>query len=265
MRRQFWNETRFIAHLIKLNLASLMEYRATFLTQALGMFLNNGIYFVFWLMFFDRFQDVRGYQIEQIFLLFAIIAFGWGLAFSFAGNAARLAELVAQGRLDYYLTLPRPVLPHLLFSYMNPFNIGDLTFGVIAYLFTGRFDLLSIALWLACSVCVAVICAAFCATAGCLSFFVGNASQWSLHLANAMITFSLYPMGLFQGAIRLVLFTVIPAAFVGAVPVEIVETHSLALFGALIAAASISVAVLSVVFRVGLRRYESGSAINVNI
>src|SRR5512139_221892 len=131
------SETSFIVHLIKLNLASLMEYRATFLTQAVGMFLNNGIYFIFWLMFFDRFEQVRGYQIEQIYLLFAIVAGGWGLAFTFAGNASRLAEMVAQGRLDYYLVLPRPILPHLLFSRMDPFTVGDLVFGVIAYLFTG--------------------------------------------------------------------------------------------------------------------------------
>ncbi|NDJ74728.1 MAG: hypothetical protein GYB65_00600 [Chloroflexi bacterium] len=258
-------EAGFVGKLVRLNLASNMEYRATFLTQAIGMFINNGIYFVFWLLFFDRFEEIRGYQIEQIFLLFAIVALGWGLAFTFAGNAPRLAQMVAEGRLDYYLTLPRPVLPHLLFTRMDPFTMGDLTFGVIAYLFTGRFDVISIGLFLACAVLVAVICASFYATIGCLSFFVGNATQWSFGLANALVTFSLYPLGLFQGGIRLVLFTVIPAAFVGGVPVEVVETHSLMLLGALAGAAAISVLVLNVVFRIGLRRYESGSAIHVNI
>lgn len=255
----------FINHLIKLNLASNMEYRATFISQAIGMFINNGIYFVFWLMFFDRFDQIRGYQIDQIFLLFAIVALGWGLAFTFAGNAARVVDLVAQGRLDYYLTLPRPVLTHLLFSRMDPFTVGDLTFGFIAYLFTGRFDLVSIGLFLLCAGLTAVIFASFAALVGCLSFFMGNANQLSFHLMNTMITFSLYPFGLFQGVLRLILFTLIPAGFVGAVPVDVVETHSLSLLGALVAAAGVSVIVLSVVFKIGLRRYESGSAINVNI
>lgn len=258
-------EIGFILHLIRLNLASSMEYRASFLMQAVGMFINNGIYFVFWLLFFDRFEQVRGYEIQQIYLLFAIVAFGWGLAFSFAGNAARLADLIAQGRLDYYLALPRPVLSHLLFSYMNPFTVGDLTFGVIAFLFTGRLDAASIGLWLVCSVCVAVICASFSATAGCLSFFIGNASQWAFYLSNTLITFSLYPFGLFQGFVRLILYTLVPAAFVGGIPVEIVETHSLTLLGGLACAAALSAGALSLVFRWGLRRYESGSALNVNI
>jgi ABC-2 type transport system permease protein len=259
------SEVGFVVHLVKLNLAGLMEYRATFLTQAVGMFINNGIYFVFWLMFFDRFEDVRGYQIEQIFLLFALVAGGWGLAFTFAGNANRIAGLIAQGRLDYYLTLPRPVLPHLLFSYMNPFTMGDLTFAVMAYLFAGRFDVLSILLWLACSICTAIICVSFMAVVSCAAFFLGNAAQWTFYFENALVTFSLYPNGLFQGAIRLILFTLIPSAFIGAVPVEIVETHSFTLLGILASVALVGIVILNVVFRVGLRRYESGSAINVNI
>lgn len=258
-------EAGFVGHLVRLNLASNMEYRASFLSQAIGMFINNGIYFVFWLLFFDRFEEIRGYQIDQIFLLFAIVALGWGLAFSVAGNASRVAELVAQGRLDYYLTLPRPALPHLIFSRMDPFTLGDISFGIIAYLFTGRFDPVSIALFVVCAVLAAVIFASFYAVTGCLSFFVGNATQWSFHLANTMISFSLYPMGLFQGAIRLILFTIIPAGFVGAVPVEIIETTNLALLAGLAGAALVSVLVLALVWRAGLRRYESGSAINVNI
>ena len=81
------NEIGFVLHMVKLNLAGIMEYRASFLMQAVGMFINNGIYFVFWLLFFDRFEAIRGYQIEQIYLLFAIITLGWGLAFTTAGNA----------------------------------------------------------------------------------------------------------------------------------------------------------------------------------
>ncbi len=259
------NEIGFVLHMIKLNLAGIMEYRASFVMQAVGMFINNGIYFVFWLLFFDRFQEIRGYEIEQIYLLFAIITLGWGLAFTTAGNAPQVAGLIAQGRLDYYLTLPRPVILHLLFSRMDAFSMGDLTFGVVAYLLTGRYDPLSIALFLLCTVFAAVIFICFRATAGCLSFFVGNATQWAGHLSQMMVTFSLYPMGLFQGTMRLVLYTLIPAGFVGAVPVEIVETHNPALVGALAGAALVSVLVLVLVFRLGLRRYESGSAINVNI
>ena len=263
--QRLWHEIGFITHLIRLNLASNMEYRASFLSQAVGMFLNNGIYFVFWLLFFDKFEAIRGYGIQQIFLLFAIITVGHGVALTTAGNAHRIAELVAQGRLDYYLSLPRPVLPHILFSRMDPFTMGDLTFGVVAYAFAGRFDLLSILLFIICSLLAAVIFVSFFTIVGSLAFFFGNATEWSFNLRNAMITFSLYPLGVFQGMVRVMLFTLVPAAFVGGVPVEVVETHNPALLGGLVAAAAISVLAMILVFHYGLRRYESGSAINVNI
>lgn len=262
---QLRREVAFIGHLVRLNLASNMEYRASFISQAVGMFINNGIYFVFWLLFFEKFKEIRGYGMQQIFLLFAIVTLGFGIAFTLAGNAHRLAELIAQGRLDYYLTVPRPVLPHVLFSRMDPFTVGDLTFGVITYCFTGRFDLISIGLFIICSGLAAVMFVSFATLAGSLAFFIGNATEVSFHLFNAIISFSLYPSGIFQGVARLLLYTVIPAGFIGAVPVEVVETHNPLLLGGLVLAAGVSVTLAMVVFYTGLRRYESGSAININI
>lgn len=263
--RRLNKEIGFVWHLIQLGLAGLMEYRASFLMQAVGMFINNGVYLVFWMLFFDRFQEVKGYQLEQIFLLFGFVALGFGIAYTFAGNAGRLAEFIAQGRLDYYLTLPRPVLPHILFSRMGSFSIGDLTFGLMMYFFVGQFDLISPVLYLLCAVLAAVIFVSFSVITGCAAFYIGNANFLHMQLQNAMITFSLYPMGLFQGTIRLILFTLIPAAFVGAVPVEIVQTRSIELLLGMVGIAIFSVFLMTFVFHVGLRRYESGSALNVNI
>ena len=258
-------ETRFVGHLIRLNLASNMEYRASFLSQIVGMIINNGIYFVFWLLFFDRFGEVRGYQINEIYMLFAVLTLAFGLAFTFAGNAPQVAYLIAQGRLDYYLALPRPVLPHLIFSRMGQSTIGDLTFGVIAFLFAGQLDLVSIVLFLVTTCLAAVIFLAMGVITGSLAFFLGNASQLSDRLLQTMLTFGLYPFGLFQGVVRFVLLTLIPAAFIGAVPVQVIQFRDPGALALQAGVAALSVVIMVAVFRLGLRRYESGSAININI
>ncbi len=118
-----------------------MEYRVNFISQVIGMIINDGIYFVFWLVFFDRFKQAQGWGMADMVLLFAIITTGYGLAFALFGNALTLAELIAQGRLDYYLALPRNVLLHVLASRSSLSAWGDLTFGLMAYAFTGRFSL----------------------------------------------------------------------------------------------------------------------------
>lgn len=265
MLREILSQLKFVLHLIKLNLASSMEYRSSFLMQAVGMFLNNGIYFIFWLIFFDRFKELKGYRINEIFLLFAVVTFGFGLAFTMAGNTRQIANFVAQGRLDYYLTLPRPVLPHLLFSRMDIFAMGDLSFGIMAYAFTGRFDVVSILLFLIVSFLVAIIFISVFTIFGSLAFFIGNANELSFSLSMSMITFSMYPSGIFQGFARLIMYTLIPAAFVGAVPVEIVDTSNLQLLAVLLGAAIFFGSLATSIFQFGLKRYESGSAINVNM
>ena len=79
------------------------------------------------------------------------------------------------------------------------------------------------------------------------------------------ITLALYPRDIFQGVVRFSMLTLLPAAFVGAIPLDIVRrldwTALLGLVGF-----AVGITLLSrFVFYAGLRRYESGSAINVNV
>jgi ABC-2 type transport system permease protein len=78
---------------------------------------------------------------------------------------------------------------------------------------------------------------------------------------NALITFSLYPAEIFPGLVRVLLYTLIPAAFIGTVPVKLLKEFSWGNL-ALLAAFAAGLALLAqVVFRLGLRRYESGNLI----
>ena len=65
-----------------------------------------------------------------------------------------------------------------------------------------------------------------------LAFWLGNVDSLGRQLWELLITFSLYPEPLFGGALRLALFTVLPAGFVGYLPARIVQAPSLADVGA---------------------------------
>jgi len=259
-------ELTFLKSLISVNLSSAMEYRASFLTQIVGMFINNGIYFVFWIIFFRQFGSIKGYSMDEIFLLFSVVTVGYGLGFMFAGNTRQnMAYLIAQGRLDYYLVFPRNLLLHVMFSKMQVSTVGDLTFGFVTYALTGRFLPVEIALFLTTSVLTAVIFVGYSVITGSLAFYMGNAQYASQQATNAVITFALYPNSLFSGASRMILYTVIPAAFVGSVPVDVIRYHDVRLLLLLIGVAMFIWVIAVTMFYYGLRRYESGSAINVNI
>jgi ABC-2 type transport system permease protein len=176
-----------------------------------------------------------------------------------------LADLIAQGRLDYYLALPRDVLLHTLASRSILSAWGDLTFGLLAFLFTGRFSLPQITLWLLASVCSGAVLVSSFAIFGCLSFWLGNASVLAVQAQNAILTLALYPRDIFEGMVRFLMLTLIPAAFVGAIPLDVVRRLDwMALLGLMAFAFGITL-LMRLVFYTGLRRYESGSAINVNV
>jgi ABC-2 type transport system permease protein len=99
---------------------------------------------------------------------------------------------------------------------------------------------------------------------GSLSFYVGNASTLSDQWRDISITFATYPPTLFDGKVKFLLFTVIPAGFISYLPVE--SLRSMSIVDLLIAIAG-AMGVLSAgvgMFYFGLRRYESGNLISMN-
>ena len=113
------------------------------------------------------------------------------------------------------------------------------------------------------SLAVGVAFIGFGVLAGSLSFFLGNAGALADQWRNTLISFSTYPPTLFQGAVKILLYTVIPAGFVSYLPVEALRSMSpiyalLSIGGALslLGAGTGS-------FYLGLRRYESGNLVSM--
>ena len=133
-------ELKFLLAVWQTNLQSIMEYRAAFLTQVIGMMLNNFIYFAIWMIFFDRFKEVRGWGINDMYVTYGILASSVGIAELLFGNVFVLSEIISQGRLDYYLSFPRPVLLHAISSRTIAAGMGDFTYGFLSYALSGQFS-----------------------------------------------------------------------------------------------------------------------------
>ena len=258
-------EFKFLLAVWKANLQSAIEYRAAFLAQVLGMMLNDAFYFVFWIIFFNQFKEVRGWVLSDMFLVFGITATSFGLTAFFFGNAFHLSNIITGGRLDYYLALPRPVLLHTIASRSIANGIGDLSYGVISFLLSGYFSWQGFA-WFGIGVLLAsTVFLSFLIIAHSLTFWLGNAQALAGLLMNAILTFALYPISLFDGPAKFILFSLIPAALVGSVPASLVRHLTWQNVLTLILGAIFLLVLAILVFHRGLRRYESGSAIQVEV
>ena len=193
-----FKEFKFLLAIWKTNLLSAMEYRVAFLTQVLGMMANNFIYFAIWIIFFDRFKDVHGWGINDMYITFGVLASAFGLVNLLFGNAFMLSDIIAQGRLDYYLSLPRPVLLHTIASRMSASGMGDFTYGFVSYAISGQFTWDGLLRFILAMLLAATVFAAFLIIVQSLAFWLGMMSNFSQLALNAMITFGIYPTPLIE-------------------------------------------------------------------
>ena len=253
-----------IAAYTRINVKAQIEYRGAFFSQVAAMFINDAAWVVFWTFFFTRFPVLHGWTLTDVMTLWAVVTAGFGIAFGVMGNAHQLAPAIAHGELDLWLSHPRAVLPHFLLGRSVPTAWGDAAFGYAIYFAFIRPDFGRMAMFILLSFIVAVAFVGLGVMAGSLGFYIGNASSLSEQWRFAVITFSTYPPTLFDGAVKLLLFTLIPAGFVSYVPVETLRSMSI---WDLLMSVSGALAVLAAgagMFYHGLRRYESGNLISIN-
>jgi ABC-2 type transport system permease protein len=112
---------------------------------------------------------------------------------------------------------------------------------------------------------VALIFTSFVVIFGSLAFFIGNTETLAQQLLGTLVTFSTYPMNLFTGVVRLLLFSVVPAGFVSFVPLQLLHQFSWPLLGALAGFTTLIVSIAAGLFHLGLRRYESGNLMGMQV
>jgi len=252
---------RFIGGYFNANIQGALEYRASFAGQIFAMLVNDLMWLVFWLAYFGKFRLVAGWGRDEIVMLWAICAAAFGIATTLCGNLMNLAGFIARGELDYYLALPKPVLPHILISRMSLTAPGDILFGVLVFGVLIRPTAAQWATFVLCSLTGASIFIAFIVVTQSLAFWLGNAEGLSREFTNALLSFSTYPTVIFRGAVKVALFTVLPAGFIAYVPVQLLREFRLSLLAGLLAFTAGAVLLSWFVFRAGLRRYESGNLI----
>ena len=244
---------------IRLNVSAQLAYRSAFFSQLVAMLLNNIIWIIFWGVFFTRFPVLQDWKLNDVITLWAIVTAGFGLTSAVYGNALRLAPLIVQGQLEVWMLYPCPLLPHILLGRASATAWGDMIFGYCAYLLLIKPDFVHFVLFLGLSFSVAFLFAGFGILTGSLSFYIGNATSLAEQWQFAMSSFSTYPSVLFEGRVKLLLYTLIPAIFINHFPIQALRDFSL--FDAFLAmAGALGIFTVSmIVFYCGIKRYETGN------
>jgi len=257
------NWIRFAGALLATNLKASLMLRGAFAMQVIFMALNNLTFFVFWWVLMRRVPDIRGWRLADIELLFGVVAVAVGLAITVAGGVRYLGQFIEDGELDTLLVQPPPVLLYAVGMRSQSSGFGDMASGLILIALSGHVSWVDTP-----RVVVAIVAAALVFAASGIVFFsaafwLGKSDTVARQVWELVITFSLYPEPLFGGALRLVLFTVIPAAWVGYMPAHVAQHASAGQLVLLVTAAAGYLTLAAATFQCGLRRYSSGSRFGV--
>jgi ABC-type uncharacterized transport system permease subunit len=238
--------------------AEALANPGAFWSQALVMVVNDLAWVAFWVLFFDKAGTIRGWDKDRVLLLLSILATTAGLVLGALANARRIGHMAAEGDLDAALALPVPPLSYLLVRRISAVNLGDLIFGPALFLVLGEPTPSRAATFVVGVVAATTILTGFLVAAGSVAFFVGRgeASDVGFH---AVLLLANYPVDIFSAGPRLLLYTVVPAALIGAAPATLVDSFSLGRAAMLLAAAAVFAFGGWALFTLGLRRYSSGS------
>ena len=251
-----------VAHLsifvenIKLSLLSAMEYKVNFIMQTIGMIINNVFWIALWWLLFMRFENINGWVFKDMILLYSLLTIVFGLTSTFFYGARKMFKTIAEGRLDYYLTLPKNVLFHssLKTSYSA---IGDVIFGIILLPFA--ITIYQLPLFIYFTITGTILFLSMGIIFNSLAFFIGNSDRAVLTADMGFLTFASYPFSAFGGLTKFFLLTIFPAGFVTGIPIEIMKEFSWKWLGISTLVSLIFLGLAIIIFYWGLRKYESGN------
>ncbi|TFG83092.1 MAG: hypothetical protein E4H20_06285 [Spirochaetales bacterium] len=256
---------RFLRAAFAVNVKSVLEYRVNFFIQFFGMMLNNAAFAAFWAVLIARAGAVGGYGFDDVMFVWGLVSTSFGLAHIVAGNVRMLGRIVMEGGLDVYLLQPKDVMVNLLASRTVVSAWGDFAYGFIVLALLPGTNAASVALFCAMAVPGAVVFAATFAAAESLAFFMGNSQAIASALSEFMLSFSLYPEGVFGRSYRWVLYSLVPSAFVAFVPLRIFRSMDWKLLPLLWLVAAAYAFLSYWLFCLGLRSYESGNRMDTRL
>jgi len=248
-----------VARVFRLAVADALANRRSFYVQVIAMAINDLTWVIFWLLFFHAVGNVRGWHRDDVLLLFSILLTAAGISLGLLGNARKLGQLVADGEIDAALALPLDPLAFLLARRVDTALLGDLAMGPLLFAYASDHTPESLAIYLGGVACASVVLVGFLVAVSSLTLFFGGRGEQADLGFQAILILASYPLDIFGGQVKVVLFTLIPAAFVTGLPASLLRNFDPATALALLAAAGAFALLGVALFRLGLRRYASGA------
>jgi ABC-2 type transport system permease protein len=245
-----------LPHALWLNVRTMLARPRRLAWMTIAMFAQDMLFFAAWFVFFHAFGTVWGWDVKDIFLLYGINAFSFGLL-HFASDGTRdISHCIEEGQLDLYLTRPCHPLLWIKTGRLNSSSLGNTTTGLVFFIFGAKLSLPDFWLAVLVSVLVGTLFEAIQVIYRSIIFFLPKSSSLSEYMVEAIYYLTTVPesgQGRFMQAL---MFTLVPAAFMVTVPVRLIHHPGWSDLALLAVATVFYCGLADVIFRRGIRRYR---------
>lgn len=255
------NNIRYIKNALKCNLKSIIEYRTSFIIQALFMFINNGFYLIFWNVVFGiNNNQINDINMKEIYYLWSIPTISYGFVYLLFGGISNISKNIVTGGMDSYLTQPKNIFINIATSRCDFSACGDLLYGLVIGI-AAVSNINEYLLILGYSIIGAIIHIATMTIIRSLAVFLGDIEEMAERYEHTfLITFTVYPEEIFGKIVKIILYTLVPAGYIAHLPIRLIFNFNLTNFIGLIIATVVYVLIAIVMFKKVLKNYESGNA-----
>lgn len=253
------NNLKLMFSYLILNLKKEWKYKASFFMQIIMMILNDLFFIIQWFIIFQLVDNIGGYGFKETMLLWGIAAGGYGISHAFFGGAWNIKDIVYEGKLDVYLTQPKNVLLNVCCSTTEVSALGDIAYAFVILAIIGA-PWYWYLLMIPAMIIAGLIYASVYVTYASLCFYIKRGDAVAKSVEGTINKAGNYPMAIYNGFVKGLLFTIIPAAFYTFVPAQyfFLTPNVWWIIGSILVT-TVWVLLAFISFKLGLKKYNSGN------
>jgi viologen exporter family transport system permease protein len=214
---------RLYGRYASISLRAQMEYRASFVMQAVGQFLITGVEFIGIVALFGRFREIRGWTLYEVAFLYGLISITFAVADAVARGFDTFGNMVKYGEFDRILLRPRSTVLQLFGQELTLRRIGRFSQGVAVLVFAvGALDVVwssdriaLLILTVACGMCLFIGLVILQATS---AFWTTESLEAWNAFTYGGVSMSQYPLAIYRPPFRRFFTFVIPLACINYFP-----------------------------------------------
>jgi len=243
-------------------LKTQMEYTVNFWMMIFSGIIMRTMLLGLVFVLFQNIPDIAGWQAGEIYLILGFLIITEGLHNLLFDGIWYIPSLVFRGELDVMLSRPVSPLYQILTHELGLQGIGNVIMGIISVGIglssMGWFDPFSIILCVFFVISGLIIRMSYNLITLSHAFWIHGGLMNVGFVVHSIGEFARYPLTIYPGFMRFILFFIIPAGFIGYIPARILRGDDVLLYGmALVVVTVLYFLLARAIFYRGIKRYES--------